>query len=231
MERRIKKTFLHTSILFLYKKIIFFKRKLCVFFMTAAEFGLPVYTHPTTSGNKHIPSGGSSGQILRWSADGTATWGADNNTTYSDATTSAHGLMTAADKTKLNGIATSAGKYTLVATWSGSTPDVVKTITGCVVGQPVFLIYNTNRWEKDTSQNNINSIMLDEFNYTAIRIKSGANPQYGWINFGIMESIFRDNVAYHDGILSLILIPTATSIVLDLGRQQDGDDIIYVYKQ
>lgn len=42
------------------------------------------YTHPTTSGNKHIPSGGSSGQILRWSADGTAAWGADNNTTYSD---------------------------------------------------------------------------------------------------------------------------------------------------
>lgn len=43
-----------------------------------------VYTHPTTSGNKHIPSGGSSGQILRWSADGTAVWGADNNTTYSE---------------------------------------------------------------------------------------------------------------------------------------------------
>lgn len=42
-----------------------------------------VYTHPTTSGNKHIPSGGSSGQILRWSADGTAAWGEDNNTTYS----------------------------------------------------------------------------------------------------------------------------------------------------
>ena len=43
-----------------------------------------VYAHPTTSGNKHIPSGGSSGQILRWSADGTAVWGADNNTTYSN---------------------------------------------------------------------------------------------------------------------------------------------------
>lgn len=42
------------------------------------------YTHPTTSGNKHIPSGGSSGQILRWSADGTAAWGNDNNTTYSN---------------------------------------------------------------------------------------------------------------------------------------------------
>ena len=41
------------------------------------------YSHPTSSGNKHIPAGGSAGQILRWSADGTATWGADNNTTYS----------------------------------------------------------------------------------------------------------------------------------------------------
>lgn len=53
--------------------------------------GANAYTHPTTSGNKHIPSGGSSGQILRWSADGTAVWGADNNTTYSTGTTSYSG--------------------------------------------------------------------------------------------------------------------------------------------
>ena len=51
------------------------------------------YTHPTSSGNKHIPSGGSSGQILRWSADGTAVWGADNNTTYGIATNSTNGLI------------------------------------------------------------------------------------------------------------------------------------------
>ena len=59
-----------------------------------AKFTDTVYTHPTTAGNKHIPSGGSSGQILRWSADGTAVWGADNNTTYSafkGATSSAAG--------------------------------------------------------------------------------------------------------------------------------------------
>lgn len=36
--------------------------------------------------------------------------GQDTNTTYSDATTSAHGLMTAADKSKLNGIASGATK-------------------------------------------------------------------------------------------------------------------------
>ena len=63
--------------------------------------GANKYVHPTTSGNKHIPSGGTSGQILRWSADGTAAWGADNNTIYSDmkgATASAagvHGLVPA----------------------------------------------------------------------------------------------------------------------------------------
>ena len=32
------------------------------------------YTHPTTSGNKHIPAGGASGQILKWASDGTAQW-------------------------------------------------------------------------------------------------------------------------------------------------------------
>ena len=37
------------------------------------------YTHPTTSGNKHIPAGGSSGQFLGWSADGTAKWVANPN--------------------------------------------------------------------------------------------------------------------------------------------------------
>ena len=39
-----------------------------------------IYVHPTTAGNKHIPAGGSSGQILRWSADGAAAWGADVDT-------------------------------------------------------------------------------------------------------------------------------------------------------
>ena len=41
--------------------------------------GANKYVHPTTSGNKHIPAGGASGQVLKWSADGTAAWGTDNN--------------------------------------------------------------------------------------------------------------------------------------------------------
>lgn len=111
------------------------------------------YTHPTTSGNKHIPAGGSANQILGWSADGTAKWvnekdttysvmsgatidadgnsglvpsptkGAQRwldstgawttppNTTYGAASTTSAGLMSAADKKKLDGIATGANKY------------------------------------------------------------------------------------------------------------------------
>lgn len=44
-----------------------------------AKFTDTVYTHPTTSGNKHIPSGGSSGQILGWQSDGIAKWIANEN--------------------------------------------------------------------------------------------------------------------------------------------------------
>ena len=45
-----------------------------------AKFTDTVYTHPTNSGNKHIPSGGSAEQILRWTSDGTAKW--SNETKY-----------------------------------------------------------------------------------------------------------------------------------------------------
>lgn len=115
--------------------------------------GLMNYIHPTTSGNKHIPAGGSANQILGWSADGTAKWvnekdttysvmsgatvdadgksglvpsptkGAQRwldstgawttppNTTYGAASTTSAGLMSAADKKKLDGIAAGANKY------------------------------------------------------------------------------------------------------------------------
>lgn len=78
------------------------------------------YSHPTSSGNKHIPSGGSSGQILRWSSDGTATWGADNNTTYGIVTTSANGLMSSTDKSKLDTIAINANNYSHPSTHPAS---------------------------------------------------------------------------------------------------------------
>ena len=44
-----------------------------------AKFTDTIYTHPTTSGNKHIPPGGSSGQVLGWQSDGIAKWVANEN--------------------------------------------------------------------------------------------------------------------------------------------------------
>jgi hypothetical protein len=37
-----------------------------------------VYTHPTSAGNVHIPSGGAAGQILKYASAGTAAWGSDD---------------------------------------------------------------------------------------------------------------------------------------------------------
>ena len=64
-----------------------------------------------TAGYAPAPAAGAATRYLR--CDGTWTVPPDTNTTYSAATTSAAGLMSAADKTKLNGIATGANAYTL----------------------------------------------------------------------------------------------------------------------
>lgn len=118
--------------------------------------GLSNYSHPTSSGNKHIPAGGAAGKILGWASDGTAqwvddknttygvfkgattsadggnglvpapktanagqylkgdgTWGTPTNTTYNDVTQSAHGLMSAADKKKLDGFGAASSYATM----------------------------------------------------------------------------------------------------------------------
>lgn len=50
--------------------------------------GANKYSHPTSEGNKHIPSGGASGNWLKWSSAGTAAWGA-----LPSASTSAAGIV------------------------------------------------------------------------------------------------------------------------------------------
>lgn len=50
--------------------------------LSGIETGANKYAHPTGAGYKHIPSGGSSGKILRWGADGTAVWGDESKSEY-----------------------------------------------------------------------------------------------------------------------------------------------------
>ena len=67
------------------------------------------YSHPTSAGNKHVPTGGSSGQFLKYTSSGTAVWAADNNTQYSvgDGGLTTNNF-TDADHSKLNAIEASA---------------------------------------------------------------------------------------------------------------------------
>ena len=95
--------------------------------LSSIEANANNYVHPTNSGNKHIPSGGTSGQILGWAADGTAQW-VDNSggESYSDATTTTHGLMSAADKSKLDGIEDNATAVTVDSSLSSLSENPVQ---------------------------------------------------------------------------------------------------------
>lgn len=78
------------------------------------------YIHPTTSGNKHIPSGGSSGQFLGWNSDGTAAWVSNPNTdskvqTTADTTTTKL-YLTAATGATTGGLKYNANVYINAAT-------------------------------------------------------------------------------------------------------------------
>lgn len=61
------------------------------------------YTHPTTPGYKHIPAGGTAGQVLKNSGDGAAQWADEKS--YSKATASADGLMSKEHYSKVEGVA------------------------------------------------------------------------------------------------------------------------------
>lgn len=84
------------------------------------------YVHPTAAGSRHIPAGGAEGKILGWEADGTAQWIDNESTQYPDATTSTHGLMSAADKAKLDEIEAQANKTVVDAALNDSSINPVQ---------------------------------------------------------------------------------------------------------
>ena len=69
-----------------------------------AVFTDTVYTHPSTTGNKHIPSGGSVGDILVWSGDGTVSWGASGSGDMSKAVYDTNNSGTVDNSDKVNNL-------------------------------------------------------------------------------------------------------------------------------
>jgi len=78
-----------------------------------------VYTHPSTAGNKHIPSGGSAGEFLKYSSSGTATWASDNDTVYTHPTTDGN-LHVPATSTTNNGKILTAGSTAGSISWENA---------------------------------------------------------------------------------------------------------------
>ena len=168
--------------------------------------GANAYSHPTTSGNKHIPSGGSSGQILRWSADGTATWGNDNNTTYSAATQSEQGLMTAADKKKLDGIATGANAYSL--------PSAGTSLGGVKSGGDVTIADGVITVNDDSHNHTISNV---DGLQTALDGKSGTGHSHSAASASSAGFMSASDKSKLDGIATganAYSLPTASSTTL-----------------
>ena len=121
------------------------------------------YTHPTTTGNKHIPAGGSSGQILRWSADGTAVWGADNNTTYSNFVKSGSGAK--------------AGLVPAPSTTAGTTKYLREDGTWTVPPNTTYSAATTSKQGlmSATDKANLNTIVAEKDLYAKI-VESSSEP-------------------------------------------------------
>ena len=97
----------------------------------------------------------SNGEVLKWD-NNAAVWAADNDTTYSNATTSADGLMSSGDKTKLDGIATGAtvgvpatgGTFTGTVDFDGNVTQEVQVVSAlnidCSAGNYFTKTINAN---------------------------------------------------------------------------------------
>lgn len=105
---------------------------------TVSTMGAASASAAGSAGLVPAPAKGKQTSFLR----GDGTWVVPDNTTYSAATTSTAGLMSAADKTKLNGIATGANAYSL-PTASASTLGGVKVGTNLSISSGVLSATNT----------------------------------------------------------------------------------------
>lgn len=210
--------------------------------------GLMNYIHPTTSGNKHIPAGGSANQILGWSADGTAKWvnekdttysvmsgatvdadgksglvpsptkGAQRwldstgawttppNTTYGAASTTSAGLMSAADKKKLDGVADGANKYVHPAT-SGNKHIPVGGSDGMILG---WSADGTAKWvaDKDTTYTNFKGATADAAGSSGL-VNAPAKGQQGLYLRGDGTWATPTNTTYNDATQSAHGLMTA----------------------
>lgn len=121
------------------------------------------YIHPTSSGNKHIPAGGSANQILRWASDGTASWGADTDTIYThpnhsgDVTSVADGATTIANSAVTNAKMANVATNTIKGRVSAST-GVVEDLTAANVRTIINVADGANNYSHPNHSGDVTSV-------------------------------------------------------------------------
>jgi hypothetical protein len=86
-----------------------------------------LYVHPTSAGDKHIPTGGASGQFLKYSSSGTAAWAVDNDTVYTHPSNHAISVITGL-QTALDAKTTPGYVDTAISNLIGAAPAALDTL-------------------------------------------------------------------------------------------------------
>lgn len=173
-----------------------------------------VYTHPTTSGNKHIPSGGSTGQFLKWSADGTAVWAADNNTVTTVSVTGSGNAIT--NITDSNGALTATKGNTFVDLESNQTITGSKTFTKRIIDNEDIVVKNTN-----ITRGNVSTEVSQNQGILSYHDSSSNNR----ISSVYSDYVVTDSNHYYNQLSLLAYDPASTSFTygkLGIGYNQTG---------
>jgi hypothetical protein len=147
-----------------------------------------VYTHPTSAGNKHIPTGGSAGQFLKYSASGTATWATPSYTTNTD-TVYTHPTSAGNKHIPTGGSAGQFLKYSASGTATWATPSyTTNTNTTYSAGGGLDLTGTTFSVEPDL-RDGITHVGKDANNYIQFDSTNGRIDFYaGGVFVARMES-------------------------------------------
>ena len=125
------------------------------------------YVHPTTSGNKHVPSGGSSGQFLGYDSDGTAKWVNNPNTdtkVTQTVDTSNNAFPLLAKNTTATATITDTARF-------ASTVTVNPSVGGITANRFTGALYNSKAYMQESSQTKSGIyLIIGSYTYTASKI-------------------------------------------------------------
>lgn len=162
------------------------------------------YSHPTTAGNKHIPTGGAAGQILKYSASGTATWAAENVYTHPGSGTNPHG--TTKDDVGLGNVLNAKqfweGNYGFISVATGSA------VLGLTHANSVVLCSNTSAMTITIPNNT--SVLFPTG--TQITVLAGSNQSVSFVPATGVSLFSKDSKRVIDGMYAgATLVKTAAN--------------------